>query len=295
VKRTEDGPFRGLNELNYFAANTILIGVSDDSHASISFGASQAPNMIRKLSAYFPPVDASGNRLVKTRIFDYGNALNSDDLQEKCMKVFADDKFLLVIGGDHSISIGSQNSFIQSAKKNKQIPVIFHFDAHADICDVYQEDRFSHACVNYRALDNGLKPENLVMLGIRSYETQEVNFLKKNKSIRIFDAFELHQKSVDQIVAELKSKYQGSDYVFYISFDIDAIDPSAAPGTGTPETFGIQPNYIREMLIKMFKEFDVKALDMVEISPDLDVNNITSWLGLKLLYEVLSVKIEKNL
>ena len=294
MKKTIDVPFRELNELNYYAANTIIIGVADDSHASISFGASEAPNNLRKLSSYLPTVDAVGNILKKTKIFDYGNSLGSDDLRQKCGKVLEDNKFLIVFGGDHAISIDSQSSFIRYARKNNLTPVVLHFDAHADICDSYQDDRDSHACVNYRALDHGLLPENLTMFGIRSYEIQEVNFLSKNKSIRVFDNFELQNKSVDKVIDELKKKYNKDNYVVYLSFDIDVIDPSFAPGTGTPETFGLNPVYMRELLIKIINTFEVKVFDLVEISPDLDINDITSWLGLKLVYEVLSAKIEKN-
>ena len=294
MKKTNDVAFREMNELNYYGANTIVIGMADDAHASVSFGASEAPNNLRKLSAYLPTVDAVGNVLKKTKVFDYGNAIDSNDLRSKCSKVLEDEKFLIVLGGDHAISIDSQASFIKYAKKQSLIPVVFHFDAHADICDTYQDDRNSHACVNYRGLDEGLLPENLVMFGIRSYEVQEVNFLSKNKTIRVFDNFELLSKNVDEVIKELKNKYCSKNYAFYISFDIDIFDPSFAPGTGTPETFGLNPTYIRELLLKIIKTFDVRSFDLVEISPDLDVNDITSWLGLKLIYEILSAKIEKN-
>lgn len=295
MKKTNEDIFRGLHELNYFAANTILIGLTDDSHASISFGASDAPNMIRKLSTYFPPVDAKRNRLNNTRIFDYGNVISGVELQEKVSKVLNDQKFLVVLGGDHAIAIHSEKSFIEYALKNNKEPVVFHFDAHADICAEYQNDKMSHACVNYQALENGLKPENLVMLGIRSYEEQEVLFLNKNPKIRVIDAFELHQKPVQAIVDELKKKYQGEEYIVYLSFDIDMIDPSFAPGTGTPETFGIHPLYARELLEKIIQAFDVRAIDFVEVNPQLDTNNITSWVCLKLLYEVLSAKQSEKL
>ena len=293
MKKTDEVPFRSLNELNYFAANVILIGAPDDSHASISFGASKAPDLLRNLSSYLPPCDASMNKLDKTRVFDYGNVTNIIDLNTKSTKVLEDNKFLLVIGGDHSISIGSQRAFIDSSKKKGLIPVVFHFDAHADICDEYQKDKNSHACVNYRGLDHGLLPENLIMFGIRSYETQEVNFLSKNPNIKVYESLALQTKSVDSVIAELSKKYSDK-HAIYISFDIDCLDPAYAPGTGTPETFGMNPIYIRELLIKIIKKFNVLAFDMVEISPDLDVNNITSWAGLKLIYEVLSTKIDKN-
>ena len=78
--------------------------------------------------------------------------------------------------------------------------------------------------------------------------------------------------------------------VYYLSFGIDAIDPSYAPVTGTPEAFGLTPLQMREFFKEVFTNLNVMAMDLVEISPLLDVNDITSWLGLKLLYEIFYQK-----
>ena len=82
--------------------------------------------------------------------------------------------------------------------------------------------------------------------------------------------------------------------VYYVSFDIDAIDPGFAPGTGTPESFGLTPLEMRELFKEIFTKLNVQAMDLVEISPKLDVNDITSWLGLKLLYEIFYYKFHKE-
>ena len=83
------------------------------------------------------------------------------------------------------------------------------------------------------------------------------------------------------------------NYVCYLSYDIDANDPSFAPGTGTPEAFGLDSYKLMKFIKTLFKKLNIAAMDIVEVSPPLDVNNITSWLALKTLYEIFAVLNEK--
>lgn len=90
----------------------------------------------------------------------------------------------------------------------------------------------------------------------------------------------------------LKAKYNGDFYLFYISYDIDANDPAYAPGTGTPEAFGLSNFETMGIVTGIVENFDVDILEIVEVAPPLDVNNITSWLALKTLYEVFATLIQ---
>ena len=100
----------------------------------------------------------------------------------------------------------------------------------------------------------------------------------------------LYKRMLDEII----SKYQDEKYVIYLSYDIDANDPSYAPGTGTPEAFGLNSFDLMEFIKSLFVNLNIKAMDMVEISPSLDINDITSWLGLKTLYEIFEIIIKKE-
>ena len=126
-------------------------------------------------------------------------------------------------------------------------------------------------------------------VGIRSYEKGEVEFKKKNPKLQVITADLFRELGAKEVVKRIKEKHD-EKAIYYLSFDIDAIDPSYAPGTGTPETFGLTPLQMREFFEEIFTNLNVMAMDLVEISPLLDINDITSWLGLKLLYEIFYQK-----
>jgi hypothetical protein len=88
---------------------------------------------------------------------------------------------------------------------------------------------------------------------------------------------------------EWDEREKADEYMIYLSYDIDANDPSFAPGTGTPEAFGLNSIKLMNFIKVLFKNLPIKVMDIVEISPVLDTNNITSWLALKTIYEVLGL------
>ena len=93
------------------------------------------------------------------------------------------------------------------------------------------------------------------------------------------------------MLQEIKNKIDDNGLV-YLSYDIDANDPSFAPGTGTPEAFGLNSLTTLKIITNLFKNLPIQAMDLVEISPLLDINDITSWLGLKTMYEIFALKKE---
>ena len=93
------------------------------------------------------------------------------------LKRFQTGKFPIFLGGDHSIGIPLQRAFYRFCQEKKKIPVIIHLDAHPDICDVYDDSKYSHACTNRRSLEYGYLHQNLPLIGIRGFELQEVKFL----------------------------------------------------------------------------------------------------------------------
>ena len=96
------------------------------------------------------------------------------------------------------------------------------------------------------------------------------------------------------MISYITNKYNSDKYLVYISYDIDANDPSYAPGTGTPEAFGLTSKETMKLITSLVRNLNVDALDIVEVAPPLDVNNITSWLALKTLYEVFNELINKK-
>ncbi len=284
--------FRGLTTIKKEEADVILTGIPYDLGCSCGKGASLAPQIIRDLSSFLPPLTMDGKR-IETKIFDNGDILSFDEIEEKGNEIFQLNKFSLFIGGDHSVTIPLQKSYLDVIKNKGLTPAVIHIDAHPDICDFYDGSKYSHACTNKRTLDNGLTDENLTMIGIRGYEEQEVDYFNNHPDIKVYQSSYINrldkkgEKYIDQMIDEIIERNRGK--AVYLSYDIDANDPSFAPGTGTPEAFGLNSVTLLKILKRLFIELDIKAFDIVEVSPALDSNNITSWLALKTIYEILPI------
>jgi agmatinase len=223
-------------------------------------------------------------------LYDYGDVLEFSKIEDKFKEVLSHNKFNLVLGGDHSVSIPTEKAFLDYAKSLNKTPVIIHIDAHPDICDFYDGSKNSHACTNMRAIDNGYKTEDITLVGIRGYEEQEVIYLDLHKELEVYNASYLNEYGFEKVLKSLFNKYKNSDkHLVYLSYDIDANDPSFAPGTGTPEAFGLNSIKLLNFIKELFLNLPIKVMDIVEVSPVLDTNNITSWLALKTIYEILGI------
>lgn len=289
--------FRDLMAKSEEEANVFLCGVPYDKNASVGKGASLAPKVMRELSYDLPALDMLGNNLTKVKIADLGDfdGDNFENLKKHIEeKLLSKDGFHVILGGDHSIAIASERAFFDDCVRRGKTPVIIHMDAHPDICDVYDGSKYSHACPIFRALEYGYKDENITMVGIRGFEAQEIETFKKHPKLDVFKSFDIKKLGVEALLTLLVSKYRDSKYEVYFSYDIDANDPAYAPGTGTPEAFGLTNFETVAILTGLIANLNVTCLDIVEVAPPLDVNNITSWLALKSLYEVFHTLIESN-
>ena len=290
--------FRDLMVDDITKSNVIICGVPFDGNASVGKGASLAPDTLRELSYDLPALDRNGNLLSNTFIYDQGN-FDASDFNKLSEEIYSkiisyNDKFQIVLGGDHSIAIASEKAFYKKALEENKEPVIIHIDAHPDICDEYHGSKYSHACPIKRALDLGFKDENITLIGVRGFEAQEIEIFKKHPLLDVYKASDVNKLGIEALLLILCSKYKNPKYKIYLSYDIDANDPSYAPGTGTPEAFGLKSIDILDLICGLISNLNVTTMDLVEIAPPLDVNNITSWLGLKTLYEVFHILEEKK-
>ncbi len=290
--------FRDLLAENVESSDILLCGVPFDKNASVGKGASLAPKVLRELSYDLPALDMKGN-LLKSKIYDLGDYEADEtfsDLAKKMEEEFYSytDKFHLIFGGDHSIAIASEKAFYNSCLKRRKEPVIIHIDAHPDICDSYHNSIYSHACPIKRALDLGYKDYNITLIGVRGFEAQEIETFKKHPLLDVYKACDVNKLGIEPLLLLLTSKYKDNKYEIHISYDIDANDPSFAPGTGTPEAFGLKSFDILNLITGLIANSNVTSLEIVEVAPPLDVNNITSWLALKTVYEIIHTLDIKN-
>lgn len=274
-------------------ADMCVLGIPFDGAASVGKGAAHAPEAIRKCTEVLPPVNSAGQRFPEIRVFDQGDvefSLNWEAFfkrtEEEAAQLLRSGKFCMFIGGDHSVTIPLAKAFA-SCYEGKKIGVI-HFDSHPDLCDEYEDSPWSHACPLKRVLDDHISPRDLAQVGIRSYESEEIDLYEAHPellAIKAHDIFkEGYQKAIDRLIAN----FQGYDAI-YITLDIDVLDPAFAPGTGTPEAGGLSSRELMEIINQLFARLPIRAMDIVEVSPPLDtVNQITSWAAVKVIYEVLA-------
>lgn len=187
------------------------------------------------------------------------------------------NKFVTLFGGEHSISIGSIRAFNECFDNL----TVLHIDAHADLRESYDGTPYNHACAVYEASQN----TNLVQVGIRSMDRIETTVMDEEKT------FFAHEMVTDEYWMDKVIDCLG-DKVF-ITFDLDAFDPSILPATGTPEPGGLLWYETLEFLREVFREKEVVGFDIVELCPN-EVDRSSDFLAAKLYYKMLSYKFEET-
>ena len=190
--------------------------------------------------------------------------------------------FPLVLGGEHSITPGCIKPF---TKKFSDL-LILHFDAHADLRESYEGNRFSHASAIRRCLD--FKNVNVISFGIRNISSGEVKFLKKNsKRVKVFWAKDKKKWNLNLFKKIIKNKK------IYITFDVDSLDLSLMPATGTPEPGGLFWDDVINLIKIASKYSNIVGADINELSPIKGFPGY-NFLVAKLAYKILSYKFLKS-
>ncbi len=203
-----------------------------------------------------------------------------NQLGEINKNIISEDKFPLVLGGEHSITPGSIKPF---AKKYDELTIL-HFDAHADLREEYQGEKYSHACAIKRCLD--FKNIKVVSFGIRNLSAPEMEFYNNNKKrIQIFWAKDKHEWSLEKISKIFLNKN------VYITFDVDGFDSSVMPATGTPEPGGFLWEEVIPIIKTVSENSNIVGADINELAP---IKNFDSYnfLVAKLAYKILSYAFE---
>ena len=186
--------------------------------------------------------------------------------------------FPITFGGEHSITPGCIAPF---AKKHKKL-CLLHFDAHADLRDSYNGEKYSHASAIRRCLD--YKNVSVISFGIRNISKNEVPYLKKNSNrIKIFWAKDKKKWNLNSFKKLIKNK------IVYLTFDVDGLDSSIMPATGTPEPGGLLWDETLEIIKIAMKNSKIVGADINELAPIKGFNSY-NFLVAKLAYKILSYK-----
>lgn len=277
-------------------AKICIMGVPFDNAASMEKGTSKGPDTMRNLSFNLSDMTESFVEIKEDILYDIGDIpvdLNWEryfkTVEDEAYKLMKTGNFCLFLGGDHSVTIPLHKAYgryQKEVKKDAKIGVI-HFDAHYDLCDEYEGSKWSHASTEARALENIISGEDLHFVGIRVAESMELETIAKYPGIETITAEEISEKGYMQAYKKLEEHFKGYDAV-YFTLDIDVLDPSCAPGTGTTITGGLTNRELIQLFKLMIKNLPIKAMDIVEVSPPIDVNNITSWAALRIIHEVFA-------
>ncbi len=197
-----------------------------------------------------------------------------DDIFDAAKKIMADRKFLITLGGEHSIT----PPLVRAAKARHKNLSVLQIDAHADLRDSYEDTPHSHACAMRRVWELGVP---VVGVGIRNYSLDEHRFMKKRK-ISIISSRQTRedpdwiQLAVDGLCDNV-----------YVTIDIDGFDPAYAPGTGTPEPGGMDWFQVNDLLKAVAMNRNIIAADVVEVLP-LPGSAQTEFLAAKLIYKLIA-------
>ena len=281
--------FLGIDAEQSIVPQVIVVPFGLEKTVSYGGGTKNGPKEIIKASHQVELFDEELNKEpykeigIKTlKPFSIKNKIESalDQLSKINEDILSSDKFPLVFGGEHSLTPGSIKPF---AKKYDEITLL-HFDAHADLRESYQNEKFSHASAIKRCLD--YKNLKVVSFGIRNLSKEEMDFYNNNRDrIEIFWGKDKQSWDLSLLDKFFKNKN------VYITFDVDGFDASIMPATGTPEPGGMLWEDVLPIIKKVCQISNVVGADINELAP---IKNFESYnfLVAKLAYKILSYTFE---
>ena len=271
-----------------------LTGIPWDGGTTNRAGPRHGPREIRSQSSLMRRVHhVSGTEPFSiARIADVGdvsvNPINLQDalkrIEEGIRSIVKHCALPLIAGGDHLTTL----PVLRAVAKDRPVGMI-HFDAHSDTNDTYFGDNpYTHGTPFRRAVEEKLlDPRRVVQIGIRGsiYDPDEHGWARDH-GMRIIYMEEFVRCGVEQVMNEAKTIV--GDRPTFISFDIDCIDPSMAPGTGTPEIGGFTTREVQTML-RLLEGLDIVGADVVEVAPPFDIGGMTALVGATVMFELMCV------
>ena len=303
-----------INTKNIKGADTVILSAPYEKGISFMDGTAEAPRKIlnclnNTLELFDANLLCEPAKILKTAHKEISNLkkLKPKKAIEKIKieyeKLFNEKKFIIMLGGEHTVSLGAFNALSKKparnassiadagGEKSKDITIL-QIDAHQDLRDDDRDysnnpSKYTHSAVMRRAHELGFP---IVQVGIRTFSKYEYNFWQKNKkNIEVFPWTKNAKiPAINEIIKSIKTKK------VYLSLDVDGIDPSFMPGTGTPVQGGLDWNYTLNLIEKLFEKKEVIGADIVEVSPQHD-SVLTEYGAAQLCYTIMTNKFRKKL
>lgn len=272
---------------NYETAEIVILPVPYDGTSTWIKGADKGPQAILEASPNMEFYDIETDSEVYLHGIATLDAVTetaspeamTEEVNRRVDAILKDKKFPVVLGGEHSVSIGA----FQALAKHYDTFSILQLDAHSDMRDEYEGSPYNHACVMARGKD--ITP-SIVQVGIRSTAQEEKHNIDPD---RIFYAHEIKESGDSTWMYEVSQKLH--DHV-YITIDLDVLDPAYMPSTGTPEPDGLTYREILTLLKLINERHNIIGLDIVELCPN-EINKAPDFLASKLIYQILSIRFKQ--
>ncbi len=274
---------------NDATAALVVAGIGLDVGTTHRPGARFGPGAIRRASGMLtdgahPASWIDPQTLDLADIGDFAIALG--DIQDSLRLIEAQAaplSHLIALGGEHGITLPLLRAL---ARRTGPLGLV-HFDAHVDTWSDSFGQRFAHGSVFFHAIREGLvEPRRMVQLGIRSPVQREVWDWTVGHGVTILTAQDIHASTPADIAARVRTVV--GDGPAYLTFDIDALDPAFAPGTGTPEIGGLA-SWQAQAILRRLGGIAFAGMDLVEVAPAYDVAEITALAGATMVWEYLSL------
>lgn len=273
------------NARSAFEADVVIVGVPDESksHAKRK-GASKGPDSLRQASnesGFFErngkliPVCPILGNISNKLIFDYGN-IPKENLQKLITDLVANNKIPIVIGGDHSIT----STVLQATGDIHGKLGLFYFDAHPDFVSSTTEYYGSVLTDSSRWIDFSQS----MLIGTRAAESEELENAE-SVGLEVITPIDVAKLGISRVANKLQAK--GYNNKRYVSIDLDCADPAYAPGVSLPSPCGLSSIDL-VYLVKLVVNIGVVGIDIVELSPDFDLNNMTANLAARILLESIA-------
>jgi agmatinase len=271
------------------AARLVLAGVPLDIGVTHRPGTRFGPGAIRRASGMLTDGAHPGSWVdpATLGLFDIGDfTVALGDIAGSLRLIQAQAEalpHLIALGGEHGITLALLRAL---ARRTGPVGLI-HFDAHVDTWPDNFGQRYGHGSVFFHAINEGLvDPARMIQLGIRSPVQREVWDWTLDRGVTILTAQDIHASRPDAVAARAREVAGGGPV--YLSFDIDALDPAFAPGTGTPEVGGLA-SWQAQAILRRLTDLDFVGMDLVEVAPAYDVAEITALAGATMVWEYLAL------
>ncbi len=266
----------------YRTSKVVLLPLSYEGTVTYGKGTGHGPRAIlqasRQLELYDEELAQETFRIgIHTFKEIAGNTLSPGEMvaavYRQVSRLVKDEKFLVALGGEHSLSLGPVRAL---SDKYKDLSVL-QLDAHADLRDKYQGTKYNHACIGRRILE--LAP--LTQVGVRSLSREEADYLKNRKRLKVFYASRITGRGdwIEKVISSL------SPHV-YLTLDLDVLDPGIMPSVGTPEPGGLGWYETLAFLRRLTRKKKIVGFDFMELSPQ-PGNIAPDFLAAKLVYKLL--------